>query len=171
MLFRSNSQTLLTDGVVYSKNFNVPTPQECYTVGVDYRSPRFWFVNMNVNYFNRIFLDFNPIRRTEDALNGVDPTSPLWHQIIDQTRAPSQFSVDMFAGWSWRMNNRFPSLQKQTFLVFNLGVNNILNNTNIVSGGFEQLRFDFEEKNVNKFPDRRFYSYGTTFFASMGLRF
>jgi hypothetical protein len=167
----NNSQTLLTDGVVYSKNFNVPTPQECYTIGLDYRSPRFWFVNMNLNYFNRVFLDFNPIRRTEDALNGVDPNSPLWHQIIDQTRAPSQFSLDMFAGWSWRMNNRFPTLQKQTFLVFNLGINNILNNTNIVSGGFEQLRFDFEEKNVNKFPDRRFYSYGTTFFASMGLRF
>jgi hypothetical protein len=167
----NSSQTLLKDGVVYSKNFNVPTPQECYTIGVDYRSPRYWFANMNLNYFNRTFLDFNPIRRTEDALSGVDPASPLWNQIIDQTRVPSRFSLDVFAGWSWRMNNRFPALKKQTFLVFNLGINNILNNTNIVSGGFEQLRFDFAEKNVDKFPDKRFYAYGTTFFASMGLRF
>lgn len=167
----NSSVELAEDETIYSNNFNVPTPQECYTIGVDYRSPRFWFVNMNLNYFSRMFLDFNPIRRTESALNGVDPSSPLWHQIIDQTQAPSRFSLDMFAGWSWRMNNRFPTLKKQTFLVFNLGINNILNNTNIVSGGFEQLRFDFAEKDVNKFPEKRFYAYGTTFFASMGLRF
>jgi hypothetical protein len=50
-------------------------------------------------------------------------------------------------------------------------VNNILNNTNIVSGGFEQLRFDFAEKNINKFPSKKFYAYGTNFFASVGVRF
>ncbi|HCY89994.1 MAG TPA: hypothetical protein DHV17_07020, partial [Chitinophagaceae bacterium] len=60
---------------------------------------------------------------------------------------------------------------KRTFLVFNLGVNNILNNKNVVSGGFEQLRFDFSEKNTQKFPDRRFFNYGINFFASVGLRF
>ena len=55
--------------------------------------------------------------------------------------------------------------------LFNLGVNNILNNENIVSGGFEQLRFDFAEKNVGKFPARKFYAYGLNYFASIGIRF
>ena len=62
-------------------------------------------------------------------------------------------------------------MKKRTYLVFNLGVNNILDNRNIVSGGFEQLRFDFAEKNTNKFQDRKFYAYGTNFFASVGVRF
>jgi hypothetical protein len=52
-----------------------------------------------------------------------------------------------------------------------VGVNNLLNNTNIVSGGFEQLRFDFQERNINKFPVRKFYAYGANYFASVGVRF
>jgi hypothetical protein len=50
-------------------------------------------------------------------------------------------------------------------------VNNILNNQEVVSGGFEQLRFDFTGKDTERFPPRRFYAYGINFFASIGLRF
>lgn len=167
----NSAELLNSDVTVYSKNFNVPTPQEAYTLGFDYRSPKFWFVNVNVNFFNRMYLDFNPIRRTANAVNGVEPGSDLWNEIIDQKRLPSQYTVDLFAGYSWMMNRRFKELKKRTYLVFNVGINNLLNNRNIVSGGFEQLRFDFAEKDINKFPDRKFYAFGLNFFASMGLRF
>jgi hypothetical protein len=116
-------------------------------------------------------MDFNPVRRTSSAINGLEAGSPLWNQIVDQTRLDAQYTVDFFAGYSWMMNRKFPSMKKRTFLVFNFGINNLLNNENIVSGGFEQLRFDFGEKDINKFPDKRFFSYGLNFFASMGLRF
>jgi hypothetical protein len=69
------------------------------------------------------------------------------------------------------MNKRFSGLKKKTYLVFNMGINNILNNENIVTGGFEQLRFDFANKNTQKFPDRRFYAFGLNYFTSVGLRF
>jgi len=167
----NTNETVLTNGTVYSKNFNVPAAQEAYSIGFDYRSPKFWFVNVNFNFFNNMFLDFNPLRRTESAVGGVDKGSSLYNDILDQTRLPSQFTTDVFAGWSWKMDNRFRSLKKATFLVFNLGINNIFNNQDIVTGGFEQLRFDFAEKNVSKFPNRLFYAYGTNFFASVGLRF
>ena len=167
-----NSATVLSkDNVVYSKNFNVPTPQQAYTIGLDYRSPKFWFINVNFNFFDDMYLDFNPIRRTESATSGVEEGSALWHSIIDQTKLKSQYTLDAFAGYSWMMNRKFKSLKKRTYLAFNLGVNNILDNRNIVSGGYEQLRFDFAEKNTNKFPDKRFYAYGINFFASVGLRF
>lgn len=167
-----NSATVLSKNeIVYSKNYNVPTPQEAYTIGLDYRSPKFWFLNVNFNYFDRMFLDFNPIRRTEAAVGGVDPSSELWGDIVNQIKLPSQYTVDVFAGYSWLMSRKFTSMKKRTFLVFNVGVNNILNNQQIVSGGFEQLRFDFGEKNINKFPERRFFAYGTNFFASVGFRF
>ncbi len=157
--------------VIYTKDFYVPTPQQAYTIGLDYRSPKFWFINVNFNYFDKMYLDFNPIRRTESAVSGVPEGSQLWHQIIDQTQLKSQYTLDAFAGYSWLMNRRFHSLKKRHFLVFNVGVNNILNNTNIVSGGFEQLRFDFAQKNIEKFGNRNFYAYGINYFASVGLRF
>jgi len=166
-----NSAEILAKTTVYSNNFRVPTPQESYTIGLDYRSPKYWFVNVNVNYFRKMWLDFNPIRRTSAAVEGLDRDSELYHQIIDQTELDDQFSVDAFAGYSWKMRNRFKSVSNNTYLVFNVGVNNLLNNKNLVSGGYEQLRFDFEEKNVNKFPAKQFYSYGLNFFASIGLRF
>ncbi|MCW5917508.1 MAG: hypothetical protein KIS82_09205, partial [Ferruginibacter sp.] len=81
------------------------------------------------------------------------------------------YTLDANAGYSWMMNRSFKSMKKRTYLVFNVGVSNILNNKDIVSGGYEQLRFDFAEKNVNKFPDKQFFAYGTNFFASIGLRF
>jgi hypothetical protein len=167
-----NSITVLEKNtVVYTKDFYVPTPQQAYTIGLDYRSPKFWFINVNFNYFDKMYLDFNPIRRTESAVSGVPEGSDLMHRIIDQTQLKSQYTLDAFAGYSWLMNRRFPSLKKRHFLVFNVGVNNILNNTNIVSGGFEQLRFDFAQKNIDKFGNRNFYAYGINYFASVGLRF
>lgn len=166
-----NTSGIISKETIYSKNFYVATPQEAYSVGLNYRSPKFWYVNLNVNYFNQMWLDFNPIRRTAAAVDGVKENSYTWHQILDQTKLKSQFSVDAFAGYSWLMNKRFKHLSKRTFLAFNLGVTNILNNTNIVSGGFEQLRFDFAGKDVDKFPAKKFFGYGTTFNASIALRF
>lgn len=167
-----NSAVVLDQDVtVFSKDFYVPTAQQAYTIGLDYRSPKFWFINVNFNYFDKMYLNYNPIRRTASAVSGVEPGSEQWHQIIDQTQLKNQYTLDAFAGYSWMMNRKFHALKKRTYLVFNLGVNNILDNRNIVSGGYEQLRFDFAEKNTNKFPDKRFYAYGINFFASVGLRF
>ena len=166
-----NSSAIIAKNTVFSKNFRVATPQEAYTFGFDYRSPKFWFFDMNINFFNGMWLDYNPVRRTANAVEGIDPNSDLYHTVVDQTQLSSQYTVDLFAGYSWRMNNKFKSLKKTTYLVFNVGVNNLLNNRDIVSGGFEQLRFDFQFKNVNKFPPRQFYAYGLNYFASVGYRF
>ncbi len=166
-----NDASQLSKETIYSNNFRVPTPQEAYTIGLDYRSPKFWFINVNFNYFDQMWLDFNPIRRTYSAVEGLDPESAKWRTIIDQERLDAQYTVDAFAGYSWRMNNKFKALKKTTYLVFNIGVNNLLNNTSIVSGGFEQLRFDYADRNPEKFPARKFYAFGLNYFASVGIRF
>jgi hypothetical protein len=167
----NSSEILAKDVTIYSENFRVATPQEAYTVGLDYRSPKFWFLNLNVNYFDKIWQDFNPLRRTENAVDGLDPKGAQYKGIIDQTQLPSQYTVDLFFGYSWKVNRLYPSLKQNTFLLFNAGINNLLDNTGIVSSAFEQLRFDTDERNINKFPPRKFYSFGRTFFASVGLRF
>ncbi|MFZ1529110.1 MAG: TonB-dependent receptor [Ferruginibacter sp.] len=166
-----NSSVVISNEAVYSKGYNVGTPQEAYTIGLDYRSPRFWFVNVNFNYFRNMWLQFSPARRTDQAVSGVAQDSELWHDILDQEKLDPQYTLDAFAGYSWMMNNKFKSMKKRTYLVFNVGVNNILNNTDIVTGGFEQLRFDYAGKNVDKFPSKKFFAYGLNYFASIGLRF
>lgn len=165
-----NTSEVLAKDIVYSENFNVPVPQEAYSVGLNYRSPKFWYVNVNFNYFDQMWLDFNPVRRTAAAVSGVEEGSALWHQIVDQTKLDAQYTLDAYFGYSWLLNNSMKGLKKRTFLVFGVGVTNILNNKDIVSGGFEQLRFDFAEKNVDKFAPKKFYSYGTTFSANIALR-
>jgi hypothetical protein len=159
------------DPTIYSKNFRIATPQEAYSIGLNYRSPKFWFVNVNYNYFDQMWLGYDPLRRTAAAVDGVDPSSKLWRDIIDQTKLKAQNTLDAFAGFSWLMSKRFKSLQKRTFFTFSLGVNNILDNREIISGGFEQLRFDIQNRDVNKFSPRQFYAYGINFSANLGLRF
>ncbi len=162
---------LLPKELIYSKNFRVPTPQQAYTIGLNYRSPKYWFVNVNVNYFDQMFLGYDPLRRTEAAVAGIDPVNDAktFHQVIDQTKLDAQFTVDAFAGFSLLLNKNFKSLKKRTIMTFSLGVNNALNNESIVTGGFEQLRFDVGA--LNKFAPKLFYAYGLNYSANVVLRF
>ena len=162
-----NNADVLDEGrEVYLKNFYVPgTPQTAGSVGLNYRSPKFWFVNLNVNFFDRAYLDFNPDRRTEVGTELVvkDEQPELWNQILEQERLDPQMTVDIFAGKSWRIDDYF--------IAFNLSASNLLNNTEFITGGFEQYRFDYEEKDINRFPPRYFYAFGTNFSANLSLRF
>jgi hypothetical protein len=51
------------------------------------------------------------------------------------------------------------------------GINNMLNNTDIISGGYEQLRYDYSTSDINKFPPKYYYAIGTNYYASIALRF
>ncbi|MCX8020751.1 MAG: Plug domain-containing protein [Chitinophagaceae bacterium] len=167
-----NSASFLGKETIYNLNYRVPaTPQEAYSFGFYYRSPKFWYLSLTANYFDQMWLDINPVRRTKPAVDGLDPSSEQWHQILRQTRWDAQYTLDFFGGYSWKLPKTMSFAGKSTFLVFNLGVNNLLNNQQIITGGFEQLRFDFDGKDVNKFPPRLFYGYGLNYFASVTLRF
>jgi hypothetical protein len=171
--YLDNVAQKLESEVVYIKNFYVPgTPQTAYTLGLNYNSPKFWFANLNFNYYDNIWIDFNPTRRTLDAVSYtpdpkfgeevVEPGSPLWNEIIQQTKAPAAFTVDFFGGKSFKFGN--------TFLYLNLGVSNLLNNRNFITGGYEQLRFDFETKDVGRFPNRYFYAFGRNYFVNLAVK-
>jgi len=174
----NNSQAVDIDQskqLVYSENFRVgSTPQQAYSLGVSYRSPKYWFVSLTGNYFDDMYLDFSPIRRSNQAVDGLDLTkeadNKVFRSIVDQTKWKPQYTVDFFGGYSWKLPRSF-GLKKATFLVINAGVNNLTNNKDIVTGGFEQLRFDFAGKNVNKFPPKLYYAYGLNYFLGLTLRF
>ncbi len=154
-----------TTTLVYLKNFFVTgTPQTAGSLGLKWVGPRYLFVNLNVNYFDDIYLSFNPERRTQRAVADMAESDPLRAVITDQEMLSGGYSVDVSVGKSFRIKRKY-------FLQINLMANNLLNNNGISSGGYEQLRFDFEEQNVDKFPPRYFYMMGTNYFLNFALRF
>ncbi len=167
-----NSAELINKETVYSENYRISgTPQEAYSMGISYRSPKFWFISITGNYFDQMWLDFNPIRRTYNAVEGIGKDDPLRADILDQTRLDAQYTIDAFAGYSIKLRTTVGKEKRPLYLVFNGGVNNILNNKDIITGGYEQLRFDYTDKNVDKFPAKYYYAYGLNYFLSATVRF
>ncbi len=170
---QDNKDTLLASNeIVYAKNLRVSgSPQKAYTFGINYRSKKFWFANVNFNYFDDIYVEFNPVRRTASGLEYVDSGTARWESIMGQEKRPGQFTMDVSAGWSWKMNNKFKSLKGNSFLVLNCGVTNILNNKDITTTAYEQLRFDSFTHDPNVYPTKYAYGFGATYFASITFRF
>lgn len=172
-----NSATELGRDIIYAENFKVPsTPMEAYSLALNYRSPKFWFVSLTASYFDQSYLAINPLRRTWDALQFLTPGTDQHKQVFDQQKFEAQYTVDFFGGYSWKLPRSYEIGNKSTFLVFNAGINNLLNNRKILTGGFEQLRYDQQQNaadpvEVGKFPPRLFYAFGLNFFTSVTLRF
>ncbi len=157
---RDNSaEDFVQDRVVYIKDYYVTgMPQVAGTVGFAYRSTKYWNWNLNVNGFAQNYLSFNPDRRTIEGVAPINPDTQaeLLGKVKDQERLPDAITVDLSVGKSHRFRNG-------AYIRVNLNAGNILNNTNFKTGGFEQLRFDFVEKDVDRFPPRYFYSYGINY--------
>jgi hypothetical protein len=170
-----NTAQILNVETVYSNNYRIPsTPQNAYSFSVSYRSPKFWFISLTSNYFNNMWLDFNPVRRTQLATENLKEGSDAWHDVLDEQKSGAQYTVDAFAGYSWRLHHVYVGSgfnRKAVYLVMYAGINNLLNNQNIISGGYEQLRFDYSTSDINKFPPKYYYAYGINYFASIALRF
>lgn len=173
----NDPNTVVSSRTAYLKNAYVAgSPQMAYNFGVNYSSPKYWFATVNFNYTMRNFVDVNPDRRTIQAVSTVnnpdyqqqfiEPGSVQWDAILAQEQLPNAFTIDLFAGKSFRIKVG----EKTSFIYLNVGVNNILNNRNIITGGFEQLRFNFEDNNPNSFPTRYNYGLGINYFASIVYR-
>ena len=160
---RDNDRELLAEEkTVYWKNFKVGgMTHTAGSVGLRYNAPRFWFVGGNFNYFDDIYLDINPDRRTEEALSDFVESDPNWRSIIDQEKLDNNFTLDIYGGRSWR-------IRRGMFVNLNISISNVLNNQDFQIGGFEQLRYD--TNNIDGFPPKYFYLYGRTYFINLVFR-
>ncbi len=172
-IYRDNDTTTIPrERSVYIRNHNLATgPQNAYSLGFNYRSKKYWYANINANYFDRNYVSVNPDRRTAEAVGLLDPASDSYHTILAQEQLSPFYTIDLFFGKSILLSRLFKRLPRNTFLYLNMGANNILNNTAIQTGGFEQLRFDFSEKDTEKFPAKYFYGYGVNYFINISLKY
>jgi TonB dependent receptor len=167
----NNAELLAENETIYSKDFYFANgPQTAVSAGVFYRAKKFWTISLTANYFANNYIDFNPARRTVAGVELLEEGS-VREGIIDQQKADGQFTLDFFGSKSWRVSDFIDGFRRNTFVVLNLGVSNIFDNQDMVVTGFEQLRFDYEGKNINKFPPRYYYGFGRNFFASIIVRF
>ncbi len=163
-IVRDNDEKIIVEGEkAYLKNYYVGgMPQTVGSFGVKYSSPRYWFMQVKVNYFDDIYLDLNPARRTDNAVAKFSSDDVRVEELLDQNELESAYTLDLFGGKSWKLKDNY-------YAGFTLSVNNLLDIKDFTSGGFEQLRFDPD--NIDRFPPKYFYMYGRTFFLNVYFRF
>ncbi len=172
-IYRDNdTNTRAESSAAYLKNYFAATgPQSAYTLGWNYRSPKYWYAYINFNYLHRNYVAINPSRRTAEAVDLIEPASEQWSRILEQEQLPGIFTIDIFTGKSFLLSKAMKSLPYGTFLYLNVGVSNILNNKNNLTGGFEQLRYDFNSRNPDRFGNKYFYGIGINYFINLSLKF
>jgi len=148
----------------YLKNFYVTgTPQIAGSAGIKYMHPKYWFLNVNWNYFGKSYLSFNPDRRTEQATKGLGEGDPLIAIITEPERLPDGYTLDASLGKSLKY--------KKYYFNINFSVSNILNNQDIITGGYEQKRYSYEDHDISRFPPKYFYGKGRTYYLNFSVRF
>jgi len=157
---------------VYIQNYYLGVgPQSIYSIAFKYTAPHNWHVNLDLNYMDRNYVEINPDRRTHLATDMVTPGSKQWNDIVAQEKLPGAFVANASVGKSFDVNRFYKRISSRTKLNVNLGVNNLLNNTNIKTSGFEQLRYDYASLNADKFRNRYMYAFGLNFYLTVGVRF
>lgn len=159
----NNNKSLFTDRTVYLNNYRVGSgPQLVSGIGYRYNGKKFWFAGVTFNYFDEIYLEPNPDRRTSEALAKYVESDPQVKRITDQEKLPSYYTVNINAGKSFKVLKKY-------FLNVNLSVNNLLNNQKIITSGYEQLRWD--NSNIDKFQNKYYYMTGATYMAVVNFNF
>ncbi len=147
---------VLENTTVFNKNMREGgTPLTAASIGLSYHQSG-WFVDLNTNYYDRIYLSYSPSARYEDKENN--------DYVQEQAKGNGGFMLDGSIGKSiW--------LKKGNQLNINLMVTNILNNQRMVIGGYEQNRT--QKSKTYKFPmnPKKYYAYGINGILQVSYKF
>lgn len=167
ILTLDNTAERIIDGVtVYQKNFFVPrTPQTTASASVKYESKRFWFAALTFNFADNLWYQFDYTRRTAGFVENFEPGSELWNIALDQRKAPAAYTLDFFGGKSWRLRDKY-------FLYLNAGLNNLLNNRNIIIAGRDAYRNAYanDPTDIRLYTQELTYAPGFNYFISLAVR-
>ena len=164
-----NDAAVLEKGTVYVNNFRVArTPQRAGAINISYRLGSFFSI-ISAHYMDKRWMSFNPIRRTYGATAALDTLQVQRAQITAQAQLPAMFTLGALVGQSIRWY-RVKNKQPQTIMCI-VSLNNILQNSPVLMGGYEQLRFDIAKLDVNKFLPKYFLGYGFNFSATISFTF
>lgn len=174
------------------KNFYVEsTPQVAVNVGLDYRGSNNWFASVNFNFYDKLYLSMNPAYRTNNAVKAYTAVlaneaaadeAKVWaltniNNVRRQEDLGHAYTLSASIGKNWYIHRKY-------MLGFSAEVKNILNNQDIKTGGYEQMRMrrsrgwdgslsgsNPAEAFYSRFDSKYFYMLGTTYFLNVYFRF
>lgn len=163
-------------GETHLKNYKIPGgPQRAFHLGVDYRNPKSWWLNLSGNYFSNSYLNVSPLTRTKNfyldsdgiPFENYDETTA--RKLLKQEKFDAYFVVNAAGGKSWR--------HKRYYFGLSGVVGNILNQDH-KTGGYEQGRNSnynsllADVNNGNRiFGPKYWYGYGTTYNLTFYISF
>ena len=166
-----NVDSILSKDTVYAKNYRIgSSPQQVFSIGATYRSPHYWFINVSANYYNDLWVDMSPVRREYRATSGAVYQSDQWKQIIQQEELPAGYFINLYGGYSWKIPRNW-GLKKPAFVNFSISINNVLNNMQMIAGGYEQLRYDFKYYDPMAFSNKYRYAIGANYRVAIAIRY
>ncbi|WGK95164.1 MULTISPECIES: TonB-dependent receptor [Flavobacterium] len=172
-----NTNPVFNFGTAALKNYHqAGTPQQAYSLGLEYRNPKYWWLSTNVNYLAKNYIDISPIARTSNFF--INPASGFpfpeateerGRELLKQEELTPLLLLNLVGGKSWR-------IFKKNLNLF-CSINNLLD-TSFKTGGYEQARnANFRQRNQDitsgtpNFGNKYFYGYGRTYFVSLSINF
>jgi hypothetical protein len=153
------------------------TPQKAYSFGLKYNSPKYWWLGASANYLADQYLDFSALNKTPYLYTNPstnDPYAEATPELIQRLTAQKKFDNQIMFNASGGKSFSFGKYR----MVVSVSVNNLLNNREYVTGGFEQGRnVNFQDaladasKEYPAFGPKVWYDRGRTFFTNVYLRF
>ena len=161
-------ETGINDYLSIQKHYVPSTPQTAASLGLSYNY-NYWFIEADVEYFDRSYLDMNPLYRTYFAVLGPDykATPEEIEYMTTQEKFPAAWLVNLSVGKSWYIQRKYQ-------LGFSANAKNLLNNLNVKTGGYEQTRMvdNTESKSrYYRFESKYFYMAGFNYMLNVYFRF
>jgi len=152
------------------------TPQQAFSLGLDYRSQKYWWVGINANHLSHTYLDVATGLRTERFY-----TNPLTNQLYEgvtkqdvkdillQEQFDDYILVNIIGGKSWKKKKKYISLF--------ISASNVLN-TKYKTGGYEQGRYgnynllkQDKSRATPMFGAKYWVGYGVSYYVNLSVSF
>lgn len=177
------NQDLLPDsgnldmGKAHLKGFHLSRgPENAISVGVSYRDPKFWWMDIRANYMNKSYTDVAMLRHVdafelmaETAKPNPSLSAKTLLQIRKQEPIPGFYHLNLSAGKSW--------MRHKQYISFFAGLNNLFDDRT-PTGGFEQGRLatfsalsEDQSSGHPSFGTKYWYGNGRTFFINLSWSF
>ncbi|WP_375325716.1 TonB-dependent receptor domain-containing protein [Flagellimonas sp. GZD32] len=151
-------------------------PQTALALGVEYRSPKYWWVGATTNYLTNNYINISTILRTQSFK--IDPetgekfpeaTNENVAKLLAQNKMEDIYLLNLVGGKSWLLGGKY-------FSAF-ASVSNLFDSF-FRTGGYEQSRNgnfgQMQQDNLSGTPSfgpKYWYGYGRTYFLNFAISF
>ena len=150
----------------YQKHHVAGSPELAASLSINYRTKSYWFFTIEGQAFAGNYLSMSPVYRTQRAVNGPDGivTPDEVINMASQEEFKPVGLMNVSVGKSWYLHYKYN-------FGFSLSANNILNNRNVRTGGYEQTRLIKSTTAYSRFDSKYFYMPGVNYMLNLYFKF